>query len=183
MTLTFTDARIAAMLDGRGGVHRVPFPGLKGANNEVGIRVLSSSEDDAARSEALRMFIAQCEFERLDWRIKKVVDEEAFDQIVERCIVQRAVVQAEPDKEGNHAPFFPGISAVLQFKAEVIGVLYDAYLAAKELTEPDPLTQVEHDAIIEALKKTEHPKVLLLAYRRSTLQSLLLTTLGLQSET
>ncbi len=170
--LEFTDPRISALLSGRRAVRRVPFPGIDGS--EIGIRILTAEEMIAARGEATQAVQSQADAIRIDLGKQLVIDPELFDLEVQFAIVQRAVFEAETDKDGKHKPFFPSQSAVRAFPTDVVYRLYEAYRGLEEMADPKPMTPEERDRIVDALKKTPDPEALSLAYPPNTVRRLLL---------
>lgn len=156
---SFSDERIAAIVNGRRSVRRIHFAPLA---CDIGVRPLTDFEIDAARLEASRYVKKNAA--DLD------IDPEFYDREVRRQMIWRSIVDPDSPAE-SPAPFFPSDADVRKLDAAMVHLLFAAYLETQEEIVPSStLTEEEVDALVDALGKGDGPDRLLIAYGPDTLR-------------
>lgn len=166
----FSDDMIALAVEGRRAVVRYPFPGVEGA--ECGIRLLTNSENDRIRLEA----VTYCKTKKADLAL----DPEFLDKAIYGLTVYEAFV--DPDKPDDR--FFEDIDDVRGLDAKLTRTLYELYITHQESMDPlSRLSREEVDALVAQLGKSEISVARLSLFDRDTLQSCVLSMACVLRET
>lgn len=156
--MKLNDERYRAMLQGRRAVRRIPFPGAPAPQDgsapahELGVRILTADEQAMARGDATQYVAARAKALSISAAELMLIDPELFDLEVQRCMIQRAFVQPEPDDKGNYEPMWPSPTAVRQLPDVMVAALFDVYRAHQDFTSP-LVSAGEFDEVFEDLKK------------------------------
>lgn len=164
--MKFTDEHVRNILLGKRAVRRVQIPDL---GCDVGIRLLSETEGDAARVAAAQYVEAWGKKRGMSSQAIQILDETLVIDATKREIVWRAFVDADkPDEK-----FFPSVEDVLSLSAIEVDGLYRAYVEHQEATCPRAsLSDEAVEQLIDALGKDEAPAGLglLTTFERGTLE-------------
>ena len=172
----FGDERIQKVLRGRREVVVVPFPGVEG--EEVGVRILTEEDIDAARADAAQHVELEAKRLKLDSLRLLSVDPEFMDREFQRQIIARAFFDAEdsPADRSKSKPFFATARAVRQCDAPLVETLYQLYVVHQNSV--SPLVELDAEDVKEladALSKGQTSMAILGAYDAPTLRSLVLS--------
>lgn len=170
--MNFEDSRIRAIIEGPKRFRVIPFPGSD--EIKIAVRCLTESELDGCRIEAQISIRKTCKPREWDPASYVNVDPEALDRLWQRQIIWRAFYDADTIAEGEKPkPFFPSDADVSTLDSVTLTRLMEAYTEHQQWVAPTvDLTQESMAALLEALKKTPNPEVLLSGFGLLALQNL-----------
>jgi hypothetical protein len=171
--MNFEEARIRAIIEGPKRFRIIPFPGAEGV--KVAVRCLTEAELDGCRIEAQLTIRKTCKPREWDPASYVNVDPEALDRLWQRQIVWRAFYDSDTVNDPAVKPvrFFPADADVGELDSVTVTRLMEAYAEHQQWVSPTvDLNQESIKALIEELKKTPKPEVLLSGFGLLALQNL-----------
>lgn len=176
------DERIQKLAAGRMKPSRATFPFL-GEDVLVGVRLLSDSECDAARIEAVNWVRARAKAMKLTPSDLLSIDANVLDRELERRIIRRAFLDPDTLDDESPALFFASTADVAKLDALTVSTLTELYLDHQN--EMNPLTGLDDaeaerfmDALGKASTDPEGPdlNLVLATFDADTLRRLLRST-------
>lgn len=169
----FSDEQISAILLGPAKVSRVAFPLAPPESGiEVGVRVLTDQEIDAACVQAQEYFGDLCDKKQLSLKGFVDIDPDQLEREKQRQMI--AVAFVDPDDPTK--PFFAHPVQIRRLSSVVVQRLWDLYMDHLDAVNPYRNLDVEQvKELADALKKEPNSQALLADFARDTLCSLVRT--------